>query len=203
MRNPDTAATTQPARSTAALLAAPDTLTGRVFLAVGASVLVAVAAHISLPLPFTPVPLTLSDLAVFAIGLTLGPVTAFSALMLYLLEGAAGLPVFAPTGLGGIAQLLGPTGGYLLSYPLVALTAALVARFASRLTTRFVAGAVAAICASIVLFTFGTTWLAAEAHLTASAAIRVAVLPFVWGNLAKITAAAGLYSATQRWQTRS
>src|SRR6202789_3468836 len=84
------------------------------------SALVAICAHLAVPLWFTPVPVTLQPFAVLLLGLLLGPRTAFAATVAYLAEGAAGLPVFTPHGLGGIAQLLGPTGGYLLSYPLVA-----------------------------------------------------------------------------------
>src|SRR5881275_3180142 len=79
----------------------------QVVLVVSASVLVAICAHISVPLPFTPVPLTLQNLAVLLVGLALGPRLGAAALFLYLLEGAAGLPVFNPFGPGGIAQLLG------------------------------------------------------------------------------------------------
>ena len=186
----------------AGLLSTPETIPGKIFLAIGASVLVALCAHGSLPLPFTPVPLTLSDLAVLTIGLTLGPVTAFSAMMLYLLEGACGLPVFSPVGPGGMAQLLGPTGGFLLAYPLVAATAGFVAKYVSRRTTRFAAGVIGAACASLILFASGAGWLASFPHMNLDRAIHLAVLPFVFGNLAKIVAAAGIYSCVQRWRQR-
>ncbi len=84
------------------------------------SALIAVCAHVSIPLWFTPVPVTLQPFAVLLLGLLLSPRLAFGATAAYLAEGAAGLPVFTPHGLGGLAQLLGPTGGYLLSYPVVA-----------------------------------------------------------------------------------
>src|SRR6266566_8585266 len=89
-------------------------------LVVGASMFVALCARITLPLPFTPVPLTLQNFGVLLVGLMLGSRRGFAVLALYLAEGAAGLPVFNPTGPGGIAQLLGPTGGFLMVYPLVA-----------------------------------------------------------------------------------
>src|SRR5258708_27327523 len=89
----------------------PQSMTGRIVLAVGATALVAACAHVSLPLPFTPVPLTLQNFAVLLVGMVLGPVAGFSAMVLYLAEGAIGLPVFNPHGLGGVAQLLGPTAG--------------------------------------------------------------------------------------------
>ena len=91
----------------------------QVTLIVGASLFVALCAHISVPLPFTPVPLTLQNLAVVLVGLLIGSRAGFAALCVYLMEGAAGLPVFTP-GPGGVAQLLGPTGGFLLAYPFVA-----------------------------------------------------------------------------------
>src|SRR5579862_5415292 len=75
-------------------------------LVVGASLFVAICARVTLPLPFTPVPLTMQNLGVLIVGLMLGSKRGFAALMLYLVEGSSGLPVFNPTGLGGIAQLL-------------------------------------------------------------------------------------------------
>src|SRR5579872_4351062 len=101
-------------------------------LAVLGSLLVAVCAHVSIPLWFTPVPLTLQTFAVLLLGLLLPPGAAAAALVLYLLEGAAGLPVFSPLGPGGMLQLLGPTGGYLLSYPLAAALTAWLRRRVGR-----------------------------------------------------------------------
>src|SRR5271163_1179258 len=74
-------------------------------LVVGASLFVALCAHITLPLPFTPVPLTMQNLGVLLVGLALGSRRGFAALVVYLLEGLSGLPVFSPIGPGGIAQL--------------------------------------------------------------------------------------------------
>src|SRR5437764_1540476 len=76
-----------------------------------ASLFVALCARVTVPLPFTPVPLTLQNFGVLLVGLTLGSRRGFVALALYLTEGAAGLPVFNPAGAGGVAQLLGATGG--------------------------------------------------------------------------------------------
>src|SRR5580704_16888519 len=82
----------------------------QVALIVGASLFVALCARITIPLlPLTPVPLTVQNLGVLLVGLLLGSRRGFAALALYLAEGAVGLPVFSPTGLGRIAQLLGPT----------------------------------------------------------------------------------------------
>src|SRR5437879_11519713 len=85
----------------------------------GASLFVALCARLTLPLPFTPVPLTLQNFGVLLVGLTLGSRRGFPALALYLVEGAVGMPVFNPAGPGGVARLLGPTGGLLLVYPFV------------------------------------------------------------------------------------
>ena len=84
----------------------------------------AAAAHVSVPLWFTPVPLTLQPLAVLAVGLALGPVDAAIAMLAYLAEGAQQVcRCSARVGLGGVAQIVGPTGGFLMSYPLVAALA--------------------------------------------------------------------------------
>src|ERR1700722_1002535 len=93
----------------------------QVALVVGASLFVALCARISIPLPFTPVPLTVQNFGVLLVGLLLGSRRGFAALIFYLAEGAMGMPVFSPLGPGGLAQLLhGATAGFLLSYPLVA-----------------------------------------------------------------------------------
>src|ERR1700687_1462509 len=98
----------------------PWSLATQVAMVVSASLFVAVCARVSVPLPFTPVPLTLQNFGVLLVGLSLGSRRGFAALVLYLAEGLMGMPVFRPTGPGGVAQLLGPTGGFLLAYPFVA-----------------------------------------------------------------------------------
>jgi len=178
------------------------TVPGKIALAVAASAFVALCAHISLPLPFTPVPLTLQNFAVLLVGLALGPVAAFSAMMLYLAEGAMGLPVFAPNGLGGIAQLLGPTGGYLFSYPLAAAVAGLAKHFTSRHLSSFTAGVASTVGATVVILSFGALWLSHTLHLSAPATWHLATEPFLFGEAAKIIAAAGIFSSiisTRRW----
>src|SRR5881396_235313 len=93
----------------------------RVLAVVLGAVLVALAAQVAVPLPGTPVPMTLQPMAVLLVGGLLGPQLGALSLILYLAMGAAGLPVFTPTvPLFGIARLLGPTGGYLLAYPIAA-----------------------------------------------------------------------------------
>src|SRR5881397_3801379 len=93
---------------------------------------VAAASQIAIPLPFTPVPITLQPMLVIMAGMMLGPVAGASSMLLYLAAGAAGLPVFTPMGAPGIARLFGPTGGYLIAYPIAAfISGAIAVRFAS------------------------------------------------------------------------
>jgi biotin transport system substrate-specific component len=176
------------------------TLTGRIILAVAATGLVAVCAHISLPLPFTPVPLTLQTFAVILVGMTLGPAAGFSAMVLYLVQGAMGLPVFTPHGPGGIAQLMGPTAGFLFSYPLAAASAGWVVRVPSNRASRFRQAVVAGCVTSVIILILGAGWLASLLHLNASAAWHLAVAPFLPGEAIKVTAAAGIYSTFERWR---
>jgi len=177
-------------------------LLGRITLVVTASVLVAACAHVTLPLPFTPVPLTLQTFAVILIGMFLGPIAGFSAMMLYLAEGAMGMPVFSPQGPGGIAQLLGPTAGYLFAYPLAAAAAGWIVRALPKLkiASRFTRAVLAGVAANVIFFALGAAWLAQLLHLSGPAVWTLAVAPFLLGEVIKITAAAGLYSALQRWQ---
>jgi biotin transport system substrate-specific component len=125
-------------------------------IVVGASLFVALCARITIPLPGNPVPLTLQNFGVLLVGLLLGPRRAFAAMVLYLAEGAAGLPVFNPVGMGGIAQLFGPTGGYLMSYPFVAALAGFVF---DRGRKTFARAAAAGLVAEVALFAIGLSWL--------------------------------------------
>ncbi len=164
-------------------------------LVVGASLLIAICARISLPLPFTPVPLTLANFGVLAVGLLLGSKRGFAAAALYLSYGMAGLPVFSPAGPGGIAQLLGPTGGFLVAYPVVAFIAGFIAERGTKSFTRSV---LAAIAAEIVLFASGVAWLMVLTHTPFLKAASFGLYPFVFAEVMKITASAGLASRYSR-----
>src|SRR5438874_1306673 len=115
-----------PVSSSAVLVAQPLALRRAAAVILGAA-LVAVAAQVSIPLPGTPVPLTLQPLAVLLVGGLLGPGLGAASLILYLTAGALGLPVFTPYGLPGLARLVGPTGGYLLAYPVAAFAVGRIA----------------------------------------------------------------------------
>jgi biotin transport system substrate-specific component len=178
----------------------PRTLTGKVVLAISATAFVALCAHVSVPLYFTPVPITLQTFAVILIGLAFGPALGASTLALYLAEGAMGLPVFSPHGPGGVAQLLGPTAGYLLSYPLAALVAGSVVRAIRVYRPQLHAAVLAAFAADVVIFALGACWLTVLFHLNPGAAWRLAVAPFLLGEVLKISAAAAAYTALLRWR---
>jgi biotin transport system substrate-specific component len=178
-----------------------ESLAGKTILVIGATAFVAACAHISFPLPFTPVPLTLQNFAVILVGMALGPIAGFSAMVLYLAEGAFGLPVFSPSGgPAGIAHLLGPNGGFLFSYPLAAATAGWTVRVLQPITTRFRSALIAAAAATLPIFLVGAGWFAYYAHHNVTATWSLAVAPFIPGEIVKITAAAGIFSSIQRWR---
>ena len=178
-----------------------ESLAGMVLLVIGATAFVAACAHLSLPLPFTPVPLTLQNFAVILVGMALGPVAGFSAMVLYLAEGALGLPVFTPSGgPAGVAHLFGPNGGFLFSYPLAAATAGWIVRAAQPITTRFRSALLAAAAATLPIFLLGAGWFAYYAHHSVSAIWSLAIAPFIPGEIVKITAAAAIFSSLQRWR---
>src|SRR3979411_1214827 len=122
----------------------------QVALVVGASLFVALCARITIPLPFTPVPLTVQNFGVLLVGMLLGSKRGFAALLVYLAEGSIGLPVFNPTGPGGLAQLMGATGGFLLAYPIVA---GLTGFIMERGRKSFARAAAAGLLGEVVLFT--------------------------------------------------
>jgi biotin transport system substrate-specific component len=163
-------------------------------LVIGASLFVSLCARVTVPLPFTPVPLTLQNFGVLLVGLALGPRRAFGALVLYLAEGAAGLPVFSPAGVGGVAQLFGVTGGYLLAYPLVAGLAGLVMERGQK---TFARAAVAGLAGEVLLFVIGLSWLAIWAGSFKKAFIY-GLYWFVFAEVIKVLMAAAVAVRLQR-----
>jgi biotin transport system substrate-specific component len=187
-------ATSSPAAATSSLLR-------QAGIVLAGSALVAVCAHMALPLYFTPVPLSLQTFAVLLLGLLLSPRLAAATLGAYLVEGALGLPVFAPSplGSGGIAHLFGPTGGYLIAYPLAAALTSFLWRRTSWNTRRgFPAAAISAAAGSLTILAFGALWLAIFSHAPAQSILTLAVLPFLPGDALKIVAAAALAAGFAR-----
>ena len=161
--------------------------------------LTAAAAQISFPLPFTQVPFTFQPIVVLVGGLVLGARLGCAAQVLYLMAGLAGLPVFAASGTlpPGPLRLLGPTGGYLMAYPFAAFLAGYLAE--RGFDRRYLTSVAAMLAGLLVIYTFGTTWLALFArNLTGSAALGInaalysGVYPFVLPDLVKVAAAAGI-----------
>jgi len=158
----------------------------------------AAAAQISVPLPFTPVPFAMQDMVVLIGGAALGSRLGMSAQLLYLAAGIAGLPVFAASAVlpQGALRLLGPTGGYLLSYPVAAyLTGRLAERGFDR---RYSTSVLAMIAGLAVIFAFGVSWLALFARpagLGFSAALKAGLYPFLAGDVLKVFLGAAVLPA--------
>ena len=168
----------------------------QVALVVGASLVVALCARITIPLmPLTPVPLTVQNFGVLLVGLLLGSRRGFVALALYLAEGAVGLPVFSPGGAGGVAQLLGATGGFLLAYPLVAWLTGFIMEHGRK---SFLRAATAGLLGEVVLFAGGLTWLAVLTH-SVGQAFRWGLQWFVFAEVIKVMVAAGI---VMKWHRR-
>ncbi|HEX8172710.1 MAG TPA: biotin transporter BioY [Thermoanaerobaculia bacterium] len=162
-------------------------------LVIGASAIIAIAAQVAIPLPFTPVPLTLQPLAVILVGVALGSARGAAAAALYLLEGFSGLPVFAQ-GHGGPLWLAGPTAGYLLSYPFAAWLSGFVSERGWGSTfTRAVTGMLLALA---VIYLGGWSWLATLTD--ARSAFRAGVTPFVLADMVKVAVGAALLPKVQR-----
>ena len=162
-------------------------------IVIGASIFIALCARVTIPLPFTPVPLTVQNFGVLLVGLLLGSRRGFAAMVLYLAEGAMGMPVFSPTGLGGIAQLFGVTGGFLLAYPVVAWLAGYVMEQGRK---NFLRAASGALLGETFLFASGLTWLAVVTH-SFTQAFRWGFYWFVFAEIIKVLMAAGIAS---RWE---
>lgn len=158
----------------------------QVVIVICASAVITVCARLIVPLPFTPVPLTLANFGVLLVGLTLGSRRGFAAAALYLAWGAMGLPVFAASGPGSVAQMLGPTGGYLWAYPVVAFLAGWIAE---RGNTSFTRNLVGALAAEIVLFAAGLSWLAVVTRSWQQAAL-FGLYPFLFAEVSKVMLAA-------------
>jgi biotin transport system substrate-specific component len=171
-------------------------------IVLGGSVLMAICAHLALPLYFTPVPLTLAPFAVLLLGLFLTPRLAAATLGAYLVEGAIGLPVFAPTPLmsGGLAHLLGPTGGYLMAYP---PAAALISFLWRRSRRGFTAAALSAAAGNLAILASGALWLGVLTHVSIQSAVTLAIVPFLPGDALKVLAAAALAVGFQRLRRRA
>ena len=159
--------------------------------------LTAAAAQISIPLPFTPVPLTLQPMVVLLGGAALGSRLGSASQVLYLLAGVAGLPVFAasPAMPQGLLRLVGPTGGFLLSYPMAAFVAGWLAE--RGFDRRYITSVLAMAAGLAIVFASGVTMLASQ--LTPAlgagawnAALQAGFYPFVLVDAVKLLVAAAV-----------
>ena len=164
--------------------------------------LTALAAQISVPLPFTPVPFTLQPMVVLLGGAALGPRLGMASQVLYLALGIAGFPIFAASAVlpQGPLRLLGPTGGYLMSYPVAAFVAgALAERGFDR---RYITSVIAMAAGLAVVFTFGVLWLAWFAQPVQAglaSALRTGLYPFLPADIIKICIAAAIMPGIWRF----
>ncbi|ELY67640.1 biotin transporter BioY [Natrinema versiforme] len=166
----------------------------------GASVVV------SIPIPLSPAPITLQVLFVFLAGLVLGPVWGPISVLLYLVTGGAGAPVFAGMN-GGMGVLIGQTAGYLWSYPVVAALIGLIVhrgtalRDLRRVRLPILVGAL--LVGTVVIYAMGTAYMAWLLEMAAWEAITAGALPFIPGELLKVAAAVAIVRSGQITPVRS
>src|SRR5205085_4968248 len=169
----------------------------RVGVVIGGSLLVAALAQVQFHLPFTPIPVTGQTLGVLLVGAALGPELAVASILLYVAEGAAGLPFFAGGDHGwSVLALSSASGGYLWGF--VAM-AAVVGALARRGWDRSLRSSISAmLIGEIVLYAVGVPWLAAALGISVQRALALGLYPFVLGDVLKLLAAAGLLPAAWR-----
>lgn len=151
---------------------------------VGASIIIALFAHISIPLPFSPVPLATQGHVILLLAALLGSKRGSLAVLTFLFQGAIGFPVFS-TGKAGLLFMAGPTGGYLLGYLVAAyVTGYFVERMANRSTTKVFA---ALSLGNLILYVFGLPWL--SRFVGWEAAFTLGFFPFLIGDVFKLIVA--------------
>jgi biotin transport system substrate-specific component len=160
--------------------------------------LTAAASQVSVPIPFTPVPFTLQPMIVLLGGAALGARLGLASQVLYLALGIAGLPVFAASPLlpQGVLRLLGPTGGYLMAYPLAAFVAGTLAE--RGFDRRYFTSVLAMGAGLAVIFAGGVTWLALFAQPAGAgfdAALRTGLYPFLPADILKVCLASAVLPA--------
>lgn len=156
--------------------------------------LITVGAYISFPLPFSPVPIVLQNLFVIAAGLVLGWRWAAAAVLLYLILGAVGLPVFSAAR-GGIAHFIGPTGGYLVGFLPAAMIAGAIAHARS---PRVPTDILAVVAGTVVIYLLGVPWLKVQAEMGWTAALAAGLTPFLVGDAIKAALAVALAAGARR-----
>ncbi len=160
---------------------------------VGASIIIALFAHISIPLPFTPVPIATQGHVILLLAALLGAKRASLAVLTFLFQGAIGLPVFA-MGKAGLLVLAGPRGGYLLGYLAAAfVTGYCIERMANRSTPKIFA---ALSLGNLMMYVFGLPWL--SRFVGWESAFTLGFLPFIIGDAFKLIAATKVYCSRSK-----
>ena len=167
----------------------PGGLVANIALVIAAAALVGLSAQAAIPLPFTPVPLSLATFSVLLAGAALGPVRAGAAIVLYMAAGMAGMPWFSEQNSGWNF----PSFGYIVGFVFAAiLVGALARRGADRTVLRTAA---LMVLGNLVIYAVGATWLAASLQVGAGEALSLGVVPFLPGDAVKVLLAAGLLPA--------
>jgi biotin transport system substrate-specific component len=159
-------------------------------LVVGSAIFVGVVGNVAVPLPFTPVPLSLATFAVLLTGAALGPWRAGAGMLLYAAAGVAGMPWFAEQNSGWNF----PSFGYIVGYVLAAVVVGWFARRGADRTVRSTAGVM--VVGNLMIYAVGVPWLMVSIGVDLGRALVLGVLPFLLGDAIKLALAAGLLPAT-------
>lgn len=141
-----------------------------------------ILAPMALPIPISPVPISLTNLVIFFMAYILGMKLSVASYVLYLLLGTVGLPVFSGF-TGGVGKLLGPTGGYLIGFIFLA---AIAGFFVEKFPAKIYMHVVGMIIGMAICYIFGTAWLAGQLGMSFVAALGIGVIPYLPGDTAKI-----------------
>jgi biotin transport system substrate-specific component len=164
-------------------------LTRNCLLVIGTSLLLALSAQIAIPLPFSPVPVTSQTLVVLLAGAVLGSRLGTLSVLVYIAEGAIGLPFFAKGG-AGLAYLRGLTGGYLLGFVVAAFVIGFLVE--GGLGRKFSTAVFAMVVGNVLLYCFGVLWLKSALNISISRSLAIGLYPFILGDLYKIGIASTL-----------
>ncbi|HXF97150.1 MAG TPA: biotin transporter BioY [Gaiellaceae bacterium] len=191
---PQAAVDTAPVTLRLAVFRAP-TLAADALLVAGGAGLIAASAQLSIPLPFTPVPITGQTFAVLLVGASLGTLRGGASALLYVLAGIAGAPVYAD-GAHGWAVVTGASGGYLVGF---VLAAAVTGRLAERgWDRRFSSALGAMLTGNVLIYLVGLPWLALVLDTSLEKTLELGLYPFIPGDLLKLYLAATLLPGAWR-----
>ena len=168
-------------------------------LVMAGTVFVSLAAQVSIPLPFTPVPITGQTFAVVLVGASFGAWRGFASLLLYLLVGVAGAPVYADQ-TSGWETFMGPTGGYLIGFVVAAAVTGWLAE--RRWDRQFRSSVAAMLTGNVLIYVCGIPWLAAELDTGLEETLELGLYPFVVGDLLKLYLAGALLPLAWRMVRR-